>query len=265
MGTPSDATIKRLYAVSGNRCAFPECKSPLVHEGKVTGRICHIKGNKPASKRYDPNQSEEARQDFDNLVLMCPIHHDVIDADEVAYTVERLVTLKAEREQAQAKQEEPSDSVVQQFVANLSGNTITHGSLIFTQNQMGGQVAHSITNVGPQSRKIPPNAANVLISELSKYPSGEITVTGLLGDSESCALAYILSAILEQAGWDVMHFQSQIIPPPSGIQLRLLSNPPNPAYERLLNWLGALGFKPLGGITQRQGAPFAELVVGSNS
>jgi len=41
--------------------------------------FCHIKGNKPGSKRHDPNQSETERQGFANLLLMCPIHHDVID------------------------------------------------------------------------------------------------------------------------------------------------------------------------------------------
>src|ERR1700743_1066086 len=98
MSGPSVATIKRLYAVSGNCCAFPKCASPLIHDGKVTGRICHIQGAKPGSARYDEKQVDEDRHGFSNLILMCPIHHDVIDDDEVAYSVDRLRQLKADHE-----------------------------------------------------------------------------------------------------------------------------------------------------------------------
>ena len=55
----------------------------------MTARICHIKGNKPSSKRHDPSQPEEERQGFDNLTLMCPVHHDVSDADDITFMVER--------------------------------------------------------------------------------------------------------------------------------------------------------------------------------
>jgi len=86
---PTTATVKRLFAVSGNLCAFPKCQVPLVDlvSGKVTGRICHIKGRKPGSPRCDLRQTDAERHSFGNLVLMCPIHHDVIDADEASYTV----------------------------------------------------------------------------------------------------------------------------------------------------------------------------------
>ena len=93
MAGASVATVKRLFAVSGNRCAFPGCALPLVDEasGKVTGRICHIKADSPGGPRYDPEQSEKKRHGFDNLVLMCSLHHDVIDSNAEAYTVERLL------------------------------------------------------------------------------------------------------------------------------------------------------------------------------
>src|SRR5579859_7967257 len=75
MGKPSVPTQKRLFAVSGNRCAYRNCPQPLVDEttGKVTARICHIKGNKLTSKRHDASQPEEERQAFANLILMCPV------------------------------------------------------------------------------------------------------------------------------------------------------------------------------------------------
>ena len=43
MAYPATATIKRLLAVSGNRCAFLGCESPLVIGDIATGKVCHVK------------------------------------------------------------------------------------------------------------------------------------------------------------------------------------------------------------------------------
>src|SRR5712692_8087712 len=40
---PSRTTIKRLFAVSSNKCAFPKSESPLIDGKTVIGRVCHIK------------------------------------------------------------------------------------------------------------------------------------------------------------------------------------------------------------------------------
>ena len=95
---PSNPTIKRLFARSGNRCAFPRCTATLIDGDTVVGKICHIKGAKPGSARYDASQSAAERHGFDNLILLCGRHHDVIDADEEAYTVERLLKTKDDHE-----------------------------------------------------------------------------------------------------------------------------------------------------------------------
>jgi hypothetical protein len=83
MTGPTVATIKRLFAVSGNRCAFPGCELPLVDEasGNVLGEMCHIRARSPDGPRYDPEQTEEERHGFGNLVLLCPTHHAIVDGD----------------------------------------------------------------------------------------------------------------------------------------------------------------------------------------
>ena len=118
MAGPSVATVKRLFAVSGNRCAFPGCALPLVDEasGKVTGRVCHIKADSPGGPHYDPEQHSKERHGFANLVLMCPLHHDVIDGDVETYTVERLLEIKARHEARYAGGAEPSDAIARQFL-----------------------------------------------------------------------------------------------------------------------------------------------------
>lgn len=101
--------MKRLFALSGNRCAFPKCPVALVDtdSGKVTGRVCHIKARSKKGPRYDPNQTPAERNGFDNLLLLCPFHHDVVDADVMSYSVERLVEIKRDHETANAGGSEP--------------------------------------------------------------------------------------------------------------------------------------------------------------
>jgi hypothetical protein len=98
MAGPSEATIKSLFAVSGNCCAFPDCSQALVVMSDalpvVTGRICHIKGRRSGAKRYDSGQTEADRHGFQNLILLCGDHHTLIDADETSYTVSRLRAMK---------------------------------------------------------------------------------------------------------------------------------------------------------------------------
>ncbi|MBM4083742.1 MAG: hypothetical protein FJ272_03045, partial [Planctomycetes bacterium] len=92
--------MKRLFALSGNRCAFPGCKQALVDEksGVVTAEICHIKAESPGGPRYDSNQSDRERHGFANLILLCGDHHKVIDADPNTLTVTKLLLWKARHE-----------------------------------------------------------------------------------------------------------------------------------------------------------------------
>lgn len=94
---PSDATIKRLFGVSGNQCAFPGCANPLVDgpSATVTGEICHIRAHRPGGPRFDPEQPAAERHAFENLLLMCPIHHKVIDSVPETYPVVYLQDVKA--------------------------------------------------------------------------------------------------------------------------------------------------------------------------
>jgi hypothetical protein len=181
MATPTVPTVKRLYALSANECAFPNCHNPLVDpaSGTVTGRICHIKARSKDGPRYDPDQTEDERHAFENLVLMCPIHHDVIDADPDSFTVERLHQIKTTHEILHSGGQEPSDEAAEQFLENLNLIQITDGSMIYTVGQQGGQVAHSITNVAPQpTRELQVKAYATVV--FWAQPMGEIVRTAAL-------------------------------------------------------------------------------------
>lgn len=97
MAEPSETAVKTLFANSRNLCFFTACEEHLTDPTwrQVNGEIAHIKGDHPGSARYDANQSEKDRQGYDNLMLLCPKHHKLIDRLEPdAYPVERLVEIK---------------------------------------------------------------------------------------------------------------------------------------------------------------------------
>jgi len=129
---PSRSTVKRLFAVSGNRCAFPKCEAPMTLEGTLVGEICHIKGKQPGSARYDPAQTPAERHDYENLILLCAPHHTVIDDDEESYTVDRLRKMKSDHE---ARATPISDKDADQ-VAGAYSSVITVG-------QSGGIAANN--------------------------------------------------------------------------------------------------------------------------
>lgn len=96
---PSLSTIKRLFALSNNRCAFPECSLPIVEDsGTVTGIVCHIAARSKGGPRYNPEKSEEERHAFENLILMCSRHSKVIDSEPKRFTVDLLRDIKNMRE-----------------------------------------------------------------------------------------------------------------------------------------------------------------------
>jgi hypothetical protein len=140
--------VKRLFAVSGNRCAFPQCSTPLVdaESGSIIGEICHIKGEKPTAARYDATQSQADRHGFDNLILLCGVHHKVVDDDEVAYAVERLVQMKQQHDARHASAPGGDDATAEQFATVALTNCTVHSCVVTTQGQSGGQAAHTINN-----------------------------------------------------------------------------------------------------------------------
>ncbi len=95
-------THKMLWGRSGMTCAFPDCKKELVADESETddasliGEEAHIVGKKEESPRGKSELPFEQRDKFDNLILLCSIHHKIIDDQENTYTVEILENYKRE-------------------------------------------------------------------------------------------------------------------------------------------------------------------------
>ena len=62
--------------------------------------MAHICGEKPGSNRHNPAQKAIERDDYQNLILLCPTHHRLIDRkeNEPIYTVQVLLKMKADHE-----------------------------------------------------------------------------------------------------------------------------------------------------------------------
>lgn len=96
-----ESQIKLLWGESGSRCAI--CKVKLVKTNRDGGKYqvgeqAHIEGENPGSARYNLNMTDEERADYENLILLCPTDHTIIDKDEDDYTVSKLKQIKKDHE-----------------------------------------------------------------------------------------------------------------------------------------------------------------------
>lgn len=98
----SEKTRKILWGRSGNRCAL--CRQELVIDAtsaddeSVVGDECHIVSGKPHGPRHDSAFPPEGLDETENLILLCRVHHKMVDDQCETYTFEMLQKLKANHE-----------------------------------------------------------------------------------------------------------------------------------------------------------------------
>lgn len=144
-------------------------------DGVVTGRICHIRAASKGGPRHDPEQTSKQRDGFENLLLLCSDHHDVIDKNPQEWTTERLIQMKETQKTGTAGQpKDIDDRAVDQIIenCNIYNQGIAIGSIV-----AGGdvQVAHGdITN----NYTAPPSASSWQAEDRQTLSR----ITDLLGD-----------------------------------------------------------------------------------
>ena len=90
----TDRTRKLLWGSAGGRCAIcgrmlteaPAEPDPAV----VVGEECHIVSEKPDGPRYRPLELAQVNA-YDNLILLCPSDHEIVDKQPLHYSEERLL------------------------------------------------------------------------------------------------------------------------------------------------------------------------------
>lgn len=94
----SDKTRKMLWGRSGNRCSI--CKIELVVEAttkddpSIIGEECHIISGQVNGPRYNTELNKNNIDTYDNLILLCRVHHKMIDDQQETYTEHVLKQMK---------------------------------------------------------------------------------------------------------------------------------------------------------------------------
>jgi hypothetical protein len=130
----TNTTLKHLFALSGNKCAFPDCSQNIVDkEDNMIGIICHIEAAKKGGLRYNPAQTDKQRAHHHNLILLCGNHHPVIDnPDNIdKYTVEALKEMKEKHENNYMYEPYKVPQTVIEKILNTNQQNIEHN---YSQN-----------------------------------------------------------------------------------------------------------------------------------
>jgi hypothetical protein len=94
--------IKLLWGRSANRCAI--CKKELSQDSQLAGgsfpigEQSHIVGEKQGAPRGESILSEQERNSYANLILLCPNDHALIDKNPIDWPVEKLYMAKTQHE-----------------------------------------------------------------------------------------------------------------------------------------------------------------------
>lgn len=189
----SDKDRKILWGRSGNRCAM--CRQALVaqrtaaDDEAVVGDEAHIAARSPGGPRYGecpPHASDR----YENLILLCRVHHKVVDDQPLHYSAEHLRRLKAEHEEwvnrllsGPAPERGPGATLPRQLpaAARLVGR---HDDLSALQALAAEAVAETADVAGPAVLAIdgPPGVgtsalAVALAHELAdRFPDGQLYV-----------------------------------------------------------------------------------------
>src|SRR4051794_26506610 len=97
----TDRDRKILWGRAGNRCAM--CRRVLVAERTdgdpeaVVGDEAHIAARSPGGARYGECEAPIVDA-YENRVLLCKVHHKIVDDQPGEYTVDRLHRIKADHE-----------------------------------------------------------------------------------------------------------------------------------------------------------------------
>ena len=106
-----ERTKHALALRAGYLCSFDGCGRPTVGPSEestesvtLIGKAAHISAaaSGRGSRRYRSEMTTEQRKHIDNAIWLCSDHADLIDRDEVKYTIEALLEMKHLHEAAQA-------------------------------------------------------------------------------------------------------------------------------------------------------------------
>lgn len=216
MAGPTPSTIKRLFALNGNLCAFPGCGLRVADSaGTIVADVCHIKGEKPKSARYDPKQSIQERHSYENLIVLCATHHRLVDGDATSYPVERLRSMKVEREKRAATQSPfiVSESAARRisdalFVGGVAGVAYGAAEAVHQIGPVFNRIIDAFLRAGTQDPRREALRYRRKLKQILRYgPTASVELGA--SDAGHEALGHALANLFENAGWSARVLPSQ--------------------------------------------------------
>lgn len=203
----SDKTRKILWGRSGNRCAL--CRHVLVVDAtslddeSIVGDECHIISAQGQGPRHDPSFPVEQLDDAGNLILLCRVHHKMVDDQTETYTVQLLRELKTNHERwvstTLSNEKRPSQVRIRRIKENIPAHLPRLSSGRDLLNLISGAFGFSFEHDEPQSEEEAEFLAGFL-QEMQDW--GDLSSD--LGAGDRVKAAYRMTNLLlklEQAGF----------------------------------------------------------------
>jgi hypothetical protein len=130
---------------------------------RVIGKICHIVASSDDGPRGDPMFPQDRRDEPDNLILLCGVHHDMIDVHPNTHTVADVRRWKQEHE-------DWVQSTLSDAVIALTFDELEHVAASLTSN--APTTAESLVPPTPPAPKMRHN--NLTAQIASYYQIGQL-------------------------------------------------------------------------------------------
>ena len=182
--TPTITTIKKLFALSGNQCAYnfngENCLNKIIDDDNdIIGELCHIEATNEGWTRYNQDSNAEYRRDFKNLILLCPIHHKKVDRNP-AFTVDVLRQMKSAHEKLNKdKHFKINKELINKLIIRLGVNISIETNIINTSNLPKYIIEKLLSEL--DSKDVTIATKETLFKELGKK---YIVLLESIGDSE---------------------------------------------------------------------------------
>ena len=123
-------TKEALFMLSRGYCYEPTCKERVMrwtgNDWRPKVAVAHIRGLHKDSPRHDEHMTNRQRNNFKNLILLCKVHHDLVDGEYtwMKYSVVTLTEWKTAREGNLADELDQLDWITQENLQELMADAI---------------------------------------------------------------------------------------------------------------------------------------------
>jgi len=87
-----------LWVKAGGMCSFKNCREELLIDNIKIGHIAHIVAKSPRGPRGESAYEKDSIDHYDNLILLCPTHHQMVDSKAEDWPSETLQDMKIKHE-----------------------------------------------------------------------------------------------------------------------------------------------------------------------